>query len=303
MKRFIKPTMDRAFTLIELLVVVAIISLLISILLPSLAAARENGRRVKCSTNLRSIGQASQIYLILTGYFVHPQLFPQQLSEGEFYYDTMAVKLRGEKTIGVGEQSAVWDCPNAVKKRMIWTDIRRQQWDKRYQFLSYGANDWGLGELDCIFGPQSAEACDVVGRITGMMSWIRMSLDWWGVRESQVKKTSNFICFAESNRDGLWDQVAAQCLWDWCCPTENPGAIHPTKGTWGVNVCFFDAHVAWYGAYKTAEVSGSPAVVRQQVDGIMLSDSAASTSGGQPRPHEWWRTMWSRDALPHNDFP
>lgn len=51
-----------AFTLIELLVVVAIIALLISILLPSLSRAREQGRTVKCITNLKSIGNAAHMY-------------------------------------------------------------------------------------------------------------------------------------------------------------------------------------------------------------------------------------------------
>jgi prepilin-type N-terminal cleavage/methylation domain-containing protein/prepilin-type processing-associated H-X9-DG protein len=52
----------RAFTLIELLVVVAIISLLVSILLPALSAARQRARALKCMSNLHVLGQGMAIY-------------------------------------------------------------------------------------------------------------------------------------------------------------------------------------------------------------------------------------------------
>jgi prepilin-type N-terminal cleavage/methylation domain-containing protein/prepilin-type processing-associated H-X9-DG protein len=47
------PERPRGFTLIELLVVMSIISLLMSILMPSLSRARNAGKRVVCGSNLR----------------------------------------------------------------------------------------------------------------------------------------------------------------------------------------------------------------------------------------------------------
>ncbi len=46
----------RAFTLVELLVVIAIIGILIALLLPTINAARESGRRSQCANNQKQMG-------------------------------------------------------------------------------------------------------------------------------------------------------------------------------------------------------------------------------------------------------
>jgi len=51
-----------AFTLIELLTVIAIISLLLSILTPTLGRARASARRLKCAHNLKQIDVAMHLY-------------------------------------------------------------------------------------------------------------------------------------------------------------------------------------------------------------------------------------------------
>lgn len=51
------------FTLIELLVVIAVIAILAAILFPVLTSAKETARQATCTSNMKQIGQAFQMYL------------------------------------------------------------------------------------------------------------------------------------------------------------------------------------------------------------------------------------------------
>ena len=114
-----------AFTLVELLVVVGIIAVLISLLLPSLTAAREQARTVACLSNLRQIGLAAAIYTAETKGYVLPAAYrdPTAVSGPDKWVpnETWAtILVNGNYLVGLTTSDAsIFACPSGLEEQYI----------------------------------------------------------------------------------------------------------------------------------------------------------------------------------------
>src|SRR5687767_4997840 len=67
---------SQAFTVVEMLVVISIIAMLMALLLPAVQAARETGRRIQCSNNLKDVGVAIKEYEMSKQHLPPSRAFP-----------------------------------------------------------------------------------------------------------------------------------------------------------------------------------------------------------------------------------
>ncbi|MEL6330910.1 MAG: type II secretion system protein [Planctomycetota bacterium] len=118
----------KAFTLVESLVSIAILGLLMSILLPSLGAAREAGRRVVCLSNQRQLTTALSMYLndnaewfppATRGQFSYTPLEPNG-DDAVFNWDYTVVRSSDATTFrpgvlwGEGTTPEIQQCPSLL---------------------------------------------------------------------------------------------------------------------------------------------------------------------------------------------
>lgn len=132
----------RGFTLIEVLVVVAIIALLLAVLMPSLAGAREQARAVACMSNMRQLGIAWMMYadvykghLVRAGY-EHGGAATTEEERLQSWFHTM------ERSYG---NNLVARCPS--DKSVYWTEPMPATDPPQYRSVSYALNRYLTGEL------------------------------------------------------------------------------------------------------------------------------------------------------------
>jgi len=109
-----KPCLRFGFTLLELLVVIAVIGLLVSILLPSMSAARERARRVTCLNNLRGIWFGVYSYSMANEDHVP---FIEDVNANDSTADPFSPNYPTAvgTVLGTYVQERGWHCPSAVE--------------------------------------------------------------------------------------------------------------------------------------------------------------------------------------------
>ncbi len=242
----------RGFTLIELLVVVAIIALLIAILLPNLAVARENAKRTKCASNQRMLAIAAIEYAMENKDWLCPMQDSHRLPNGRpcegtwrvylwEYYDKMpdVVDCPSEAVELYSDGLSVHDCEvngiNPTFENPL--DYGRLSMTEIYNASGIGASGahyWGP-EGQPPFGRPYENLNERLTRV------------------EEVMYPAKLILFGDGHGDALeeWPEDRFWIFfWDPPLPPQGPGYDRNLQGDAGAirhlgvaNYSFYDGHV------------------------------------------------------------
>ena len=260
---------QKAFTLLELMIVVAIIAILISILLPSLARARQQAMQVACAANLNAIGKGMFYYTEdrLNGNGYLPQLGWDQRLDGAGFWGSQIhryVKIRRSR---VGSKNGLLVCPSDPNLRYRYIEgspnnaaipgtLATEQ-DKRRadSGLALGttqrrgsAGGSGSKRLGPLIEPVSyTGSCDTI---------LRTPRGWLPRKWATIKRPHCFVLLGEGVDSGWgcfrWSGMVAQAK----AKTNRGykrhyGGQNPFSN--GSNFLFADGHVQWQSAHSAAE--------------------------------------------------
>ena len=236
---------SRGFTLVELLVVIGIIALLISILMPAVGRAREQGNAIKCAANLRTIGQAFQMYLNVSNQFSPPYkndaIFLDPADPTQYNDSRNSNAYWGVFFAVVSKlPKETFTCPSNIQK----TDANGYP----NQYTAYGYNAWGNGTA----GLSDAERVKFYGSIDEVALLARNKTTWTGAigrRMTRVRHPTRTILAQDAWEAALdggnqGDTYASSVASNRGKLTEYPGHdVEYLRHSKASNVVFVDGHV------------------------------------------------------------
>ncbi len=204
----------RGFTLIELLVVISIISLLIALLLPALAAAKKDAQSIQCLAKLRSLGQLTQEY-VATSRGLYPYGYDAGSGAGDLAAGSSWFDMLNDYYVGDVPYVGWWNLPNNYTPPVI----------KKWQGLFYCPS--------ADITPTLLQAVEY-GANPNIFVYVNEPAWWFGggpepsmVRDAEIKAPSHVIMMGDANQDA--PQGTSEAIFNWTTPGWLPTTTSTTE--------------------------------------------------------------------------
>ncbi|MHC4616670.1 MAG: prepilin-type N-terminal cleavage/methylation domain-containing protein [Planctomycetota bacterium] len=253
-----KAAREKAFTLIELLVVIGIISLLMAIMLPALARARQQTEAVVCLNNLRQLGIAAQAYAqTYDGYYpVAHYRQKRDSAKFEFCWDftTMTDLTTGDNSIIPG---LLWQ-GRTIERVQQCPSFRRESHttDDPYTGYNYNTSYIGHGGGERVGGGYSGE----IRSIAGTPNWYRVVMP---AKIYTVRRPERSALFGDGEYSAGTNKYM-RAPWSWEGDIDNSLKSGGTQGyrhSGATNVAWCDGHVSAQKQLCTETVAAARAEI------------------------------------------